>query len=167
MVGAEGIKGQNRVREPVGAGGWGTQPPATPHIGRALRKRGPGGGHVEGHSRGQEQTSTVRTGDRKVPGTLRAQRTSDVIQGGGLLFAASYSEAFAGCWRTAWPRARCESQSRVTLAAHPVTRASVPVLASRVSSRRVTAQACGFVSVRPHVAGSMPCCPSQSLFRSV
>lgn len=50
---------------------------------------------------------------------------------------------------------------------HGVVLALVPVLAVHVSSLRVTAGACGFMSVRPHVPGSMPLCPHRRLFRCV
>lgn len=55
--------------------------------------------------------------------------------------------------------------TRLTLP--PVTRASAPVPAFRLSSQRVTAEACGFIPVRPHVPGCMPPCPNRSLFRCV
>ena len=76
-----------------------------------------------------------------------------------------YSASIYWRWCKARRYARNELQRQIRLAVNPVTSAPTPMLAFRVSSRRVTAEACGFVSVRPHVSGSVPPCPTQSLFR--
>lgn len=114
---------------------------------------------VTGQGREGTVTSTVRIRRETIFGIARVQQTP--------LMSVEERGIHPGAGSRPGAVQDTELQRCVGLVSHPMLCASAPLLAFHVSSRRITAEACGFVAVRPHVPGSVPPCSSQSLFRCV